>query len=81
MRIAFRDLWNNIKHANIPVIGVSEEEEKKKVNERIFEEIIVENLPTMEKTYPPAPRSEESSIQDKPKKKHIETHINQVNRD
>lgn len=47
----------------------------------IFEEIIVENLPTMEKTYPPAPRSEESSIQDKPKKKHIETHINQVNRD
>ena len=43
-----RDLWDNIKCTNIRIIGVSEEEKKKKY-EKIFEEIIVENLPKMEK--------------------------------
>ena len=27
---SLRDFWDNIKHTNIPIIGVSEEEEKKK---------------------------------------------------
>ena len=36
-----RDLWNNIKHTNIWSIEFSEEEEKKKDSEKIFEEIIV----------------------------------------
>ena len=44
-----RDLWDNIKHTNIRIIGITEEEEKKKGYEKIFEEIIVENLPNMEK--------------------------------
>ena len=43
-----RDLWDHIKCANIRIIGVTEEE-KKKVYEKIFEEIIVENFPNMEK--------------------------------
>ena len=43
-----RDLWNNIKHTNIQIIGVPEEEEKEKASE-IFEEIIVENFPNMGK--------------------------------
>ena len=43
-----RDLWDNIKHTNIRIIGVPEEE-KKKGYEKIFEEIIVENFPKMEK--------------------------------
>ena len=43
------DIWDNIKHNNIRIIGVSEEEEKKKGHEKIFEEIIVENFPNMEK--------------------------------
>ena len=42
-----RDLWENIKHTNIRIIGVPEEEEKKKGTEKIFEEIIVENFPNM----------------------------------
>ena len=46
---SLRDLWDNIKHTNIWVIGVPEEEEKKKGTEEIFEEIIVENFPNMEK--------------------------------
>ena len=44
-----RDLWDNIKHNNIRIIGVPEEEEKKKGTEKIFEEIIVENFPNMER--------------------------------
>ena len=36
------DLWDNIKYNNIQIIGVPEEE-KKKGNENVFEEIVVEN--------------------------------------
>ena len=47
---SLRDLWDNIKYINIWIIGVSEEEEKKKGYEKIFEEIIiVENFLNMEK--------------------------------
>ena len=45
---SLRDLWDNIKHTNIRIIGVPEED-KKKGYEKIFEEIIVENFPNMEK--------------------------------
>ena len=41
--------WDNIKHTNIQIIGVPEEEEKKKRYVKIFEEIIVENFHNMEK--------------------------------
>ena len=44
-----RDLWNNVKRPNIQVIGVPEEEDKKKDHEKILEEIIVENFPEMGK--------------------------------
>ena len=44
-----RDLWDNIKHTNIRIIGVPEEEEKKKGTDKIFEEIIVEKFPNMRK--------------------------------
>ena len=46
---SFRDLLDNIKCTNIRIIGVQEEEEKKKGTEEIFEEIIVENFPNMGK--------------------------------
>ena len=46
---SLRDLWKHIKHTNIQTIGVPEEEEKKKGYEKIFEEIIAENFPSMEK--------------------------------
>ena len=46
---SFRDLWDNIKCTNIRIIGVPEEEEKKKGSEKIFEEIIVENFSNMGK--------------------------------
>ena len=43
---SLRDFWDNIKHTNIQIIGVPEEEEKKKGYEKFFEEIIVEIPPT-----------------------------------
>ena len=43
-----RDLWDNVKHPNIRIIGVSEEEDKKD-HEKILEEIIVEKFPKMGK--------------------------------
>ena len=48
---SLRDLWDNIKHTKIQIIGVPEEEEKNKgnENEKIFEEIITENFPNMGK--------------------------------
>ena len=39
-----RDLWDNVKHSNIRIIGVPEEEDKKKGHEKILEEMIVENF-------------------------------------
>ena len=44
-----RDHWDNVKHPNIRIIGVPEEEDKKKGHEKILEEIIVENFPKMGK--------------------------------
>ena len=46
---SLRDLWDNIKSTNIQIIGVPEEEEKKKGYEKFFEEVIVENFPNMGK--------------------------------
>ena len=46
---SLRDLWDHNKHTNIQITGVSEEEEKKKGFEKIFEEIIAKNFPNMEK--------------------------------
>ena len=41
---SLRDLWD-IRHTNIQIIGVPEEEEEKKGYEKNFEEIMVENFP------------------------------------
>ena len=46
---SLRDLWDNSKWTNIWIIGVPEEEEKKKGSEKIFQEIIGENFPNMGK--------------------------------
>ena len=78
---SLRDLWDNIKHTNIWIIGVPEEEEKKKGYEKIFEEIIVENFPNMEKEIVNQVQETQSPIWGKPKQKHAKTHTNQTNKD
>ena len=49
MQHSLRNLWDNIKHTNVQIIGVPETEDKKKGSEKIFEEIIVKNFPNMGK--------------------------------
>ena len=44
---SLRDFWDHVKHTNIRIIGVPEEQ-KEKGYEKIFEEIIVENFANME---------------------------------
>ena len=73
-----RDLWDNVKCHNIQIIGVTEEEDKKKGHEKMLEEIIFENFPKMRQKYP---RNPESAKQDKPKVKHLKSHIHQINKD
>ena len=43
------NLWDNFKLTNIRIIGVAEEEEKKKGYENFFEEMIAGNFPNMKK--------------------------------
>ena len=74
-----RDLWDNVKHPNIWIIGVPEEENKKKGHEKILEEIIVENFPKMGKEI--ITQVQETQRVSKPKVKHPKTHINEINKD
>ena len=44
---SLRNVWKNINHTNIQIIGVTEEEEKEKGPEKIFDEVIVKSFPNM----------------------------------
>uniref|UniRef100_A0A8D1YD07 L1 transposable element RRM domain-containing protein n=1 Tax=Sus scrofa TaxID=9823 RepID=A0A8D1YD07_PIG len=46
---SLRELWDNIKHTNIRIIGVPEGEEREEGTEKIFQEIIAENFTNMGK--------------------------------
>ena len=76
-----RDLWDNVKCPNIRIIGVPEEEDKKKGHEKILQEIIVENFPKIGKEIATQLQETQSPKQDKPKEKHPKTHIYQINED
>ena len=76
-----RDLQDNVKHPNIRIIGVTEEEDNTKDHKKILEEIIVENFPKMGKEIITQVQETQSPKQDKPKAKHPKTHINQINED
>ena len=79
---SLRDLQDNVKHPNIRVIGVPEEEDKKKDHEKILEEIIVENFPKMGKEIiTQVQETQRVPNRIKPKAKHPKTHINQINKD
>ena len=44
-----RDLWDNIKRANLHIIGIPEGEEREKGTENVFEEIMAKNFPNLKK--------------------------------
>ena len=65
-----RDLWDNVKRPSIQIIGVPEEDNKKKDHEKILEEITVENFPKMGKEIVIQVQETQSPKQDKLKVKH-----------
>ena len=46
---SLREFWDYVKCTNIHIIGVLEGEEREKGTEKIFQEIIAENIPNMGK--------------------------------
>ena len=48
---AIWDLWDDIKWANLCIIGIPEREEKEKGIKNVFEEIMAENFPNLKETY------------------------------
>ena len=78
-----RGLWDNVKYPNFWIIGVPEEEEKKKGHEKILEEIIVENFPKMVKeiaTQVQTPRESQTG-ETQGKTPQDTSHINHTNKD
>ena len=75
---SLRDLWNNIKHTNIHILGAPEGEEREKGPEKIFEEIIAENFPNMGKEIVNQVQEAQSPNRYKPKEDHTETQSNQT---
>ena len=76
---SLRDLWDNI---TIPAFELQESQKKKrKEYEKIFEEIILENSPNIEKEIVNQVQDVQSLIQNKPKEKQAKTGINQTNKD
>ena len=77
---SLRDLWDNVKSTNIYIIGVLEGEERKKESQKIFEQIIAKNFSTMRKETLTQVQEVQSTIWDKHKEEHTETHINQTDK-
>ena len=77
-----RDLWDNVKCPNIRIIGVPEEEDKKKDHEKILEEIITENFPKMGKEIATqVQETQRVANRINPRRNTPKTHINQINKD
>ena len=75
---SLRELWDNVKCTNIHIIGVLEGEEREKGTEKIFQEIIDENFPNMERNHSLKSRKHNRYHKNKPKEEYTETHINQI---
>ena len=74
---SFRDLWDNINHTNIQIIGVSEEENRKGLRKYLMRLQWKTSLIWGRKQLIKS-RIAESPIQDKSKEKHAKTHINRT---
>ena len=77
---SLRDLWDNINHTNIHIIGVPKGEETEKGPEKMFEDITAENFPNIGKETVTQVQEAQSPRRDKPKEEHAETHSNQTDK-
>ena len=81
IKISEDNLWENIRHNNTWIIGVPEEEKKKKGYEKIFGDYSWKFPQHGKGNSQSSPRGTKSPIKDKAKEKHAKTHTNQTNRD
>ena len=70
-----RDLWDNIKGANLCILGIPGREEKEKGIENIFEETMPENFPNLKETYQDTGSTEDPK-QGEPKQTHTKIDCN-----
>ena len=76
-----RDPWDNVKCPNIQIIGVPEEEDKKKGHEKIHEEVIAKNFPKMGKEIVmQVQETQRVPIRINPRR-NTPRHISQINKD
>ena len=79
---SLRNLWDNIKHTNIQIIGVPEEEDKKKnVWENFWRDYSLIFSQHGKGNSQSSPRGKKRPIQDNPKEKHAKTYNNETNKD
>ena len=68
-----RNLWNNIKHANLSITGIPEGK-KEKGDQNVFEEVIAENFPNLKKETYPSTGLTEGPKQNESKHSHTNTY-------
>ena len=61
------DLWDNIKHAYLHIIGITEREDREKAIENVFEEVMAENFPNLKKETDIEVQETQRVQQDEPK--------------
>ena len=76
-----RNLWDNLKHSNIQIIGVPEGEEEEQEVENLFEKIMKENFPNLVKEILSSPGSSENPKEIGPKEEHTKAHHNYITQD
>ena len=78
---SLRDLWDNIKHTNIRIIGVRERRQRERSWENTWRDNRWKLSEHGKGTGQPSPGSTESPRKDKPKEEHTKTHSNQTDKD
>ena len=77
-----RNLWDNLKHSNIWIIGVPEGEEEEQEIENLFEETMKENFPNLAKEIDFQEVQEAQSPKEVgPKEEHTKAHHNHISQD
>ena len=76
------NLWDNLKHSNIRIIGVPEEEQQQEI-ENLFEQIMKENFPNLAKEIDFQEIQEAQRVPEEvgPKEAHSKAHHNYVTQD
>ena len=69
-----RNLWDNLKHSNIQIIGVPEGEEQQQEIENLFEQIMKGNFPNLVKEVDFQEVQEAQRVG--PKEEHTKAHHN-----